>query len=385
MPGSLPHFMNNPGLTIHFSENKLLSDCSQLSLALRVLNATNVSSTFIPASFVKFLVSEMVAAERDPSLIVAGEPVSFEELVQATEVDAALFGRMCQRAMQELDDEALGLVSGGPVVTGTFRMMCLCVIHCSNLCTVVRRAGEFLDVSQLKGVRPEPVSVDDLSCIGFATVVRDPRSINDIMVKQHPVAVRSSLYLWHSLLSWFAGRELPLVKVVFGFQEPDRAESWKRLFKAPIEFNGSQSMLCFDPDILKLPNIRSEQNLSAFLKSAPFRLIVPSYYQQPLHERVIALFGDDFTQPLPGADEVSRQLGMSVSSLRRVLSEEGWSYQKLKDKTRLDAARQYLAAGELTLTQVSQLLGFDETSAFFRAFKRWTGQTPSQYRECLIK
>ena len=339
--------------------------------------------TFVPASYARTLIAAVVKQERDPSLLLTDEPLSVESVENASMLDAAIFGRMYQRAIKLLNDESLGMVSGGPVATGTFRMMCLCIIHRPCLSTVVRRAGEFLDICLTEGVKPARFDDGACACIGFATVARDTRCIEEILATEHPVCVRSSLYLWHRLLSWFAGRNLPLQGVVFDFDPPERVESWEDVFRCPVTFNGSRSMLCFAPDTLDFPNVQNEQSLSVFLKSAPYRLIVPSYYEQTLSERVLALFGDDFTQALPGAPEVGRQLGMSVSSLRRQLNDEGSSFQQLKDDCRSRAACQYLASSELTLAEVSGLLGFDESSAFFRAFKRWTGQTPSEYRNRL--
>lgn len=340
-------------------------------------------AAFISANYARALFVEVAKQGFDPSIILAEEQLSVERIESATQLDAAMFGRVYQRAIKLLNDESLGMVSGGAVATGTFRMMCLCIIHRPCLASVVRRAGEFLDICLTQGVKPERFDHKGGVCIGFTTVARDSRSINDILASEPPVFVRSSLYLWHSLLSWFAGRNLPLQEVVFDFDEPANREGWTGLFRCPVTFNGSRSMLCFDPGVLDSPNVQSEQSLSVFLKSAPYRLIVPSYFEQSLTDRVLALFGDDFTQALPGASEVSRQLGMSVSSLRRQLNDEGSSFQQLKDGCRHKAACQYLASSELSLAEISGLLGFDETSAFFRAFKRWTGQTPSEYRASL--
>jgi len=348
---------------------------------VRLQNDTDV--TYISANYARNLLRAVAEQGQDPSSILDDEPHSVESIESATMLDAVLFGRMYQRAIILLNDESLGMVSGGPVVTGTFRMMCLCTIHRPCLTAVVRRAGEFLDICLGEGVKPELYEYKDKTGIGFATVAQDMRCIEDILVTEHPVSVRSSLYLWHSLLSWFAGRHLPLQEVVFAFDPPARLESWSSLFRCPVTFNGDRSMLCFETGVLDSPNVQNEQSLSLFLKSAPYRLIVPSFYEQTLSERVRALFGDDFTQSLPAAVEVSRQLGMSVSSLRRQLNEEGSSFQQLKDECLSKAAMQYLAFNDLTLLEVSSLLGFDETSAFFRAFKRWTGSTPSQYRASL--
>lgn len=338
---------------------------------------------FISATYARALLATVVDQRHDPAQILVDEPLSVADIKQMKQIDAAVFGRMYQRAILLLNDESLGLVSGGPIVTGTFRMMCLCVIHRPCGRSIVRRAGEFFDVCSAVGVKPELFECAGQPCIGFAAVARETRSVEQILRDEHPIGVRTSLYLWHSLLSWFAGRNLPMAEVVFDFDEPERLQSWQEIFRCPVRFNGERSMMCFEPGVLDSPNVQNEQALSVFLKSAPYRLIVPSYYDHRLSDRVLALFGDDFTRPLPSAEAVSRQLGVSISTLRRQLKEEGSSFQTLKDDCRRAAALQYLASNELSLAEVSGLLGFDETSAFFRAFKRWTGQTPSQYRASL--
>ena len=335
------------------------------------------------ATYARALLATVADQRHDPELILIEESLSVADIGQLEQIDAAVFGRMYQRAIILLNDESLGLVSGGPVATGTFRMMCLCVIHRPCLRSIVRRAGEFSDVCSAVGVKPELIDSTVHSCIGFAAVARESRSIEQILHDEHPIGVRTSLFLWHSLLSWFAGRNLPMREVVFDFDVPERLQSWQEIFRCPIRFNGERAMLCFEPGVLESPNVQNEQALSVFLKSAPYRLIVPSYHDHRLSDRVLALFGDDYTQPLPSSEEVSRQLGVSISTLRRQLNEEGSSFQKLKDECRRAAALQYLASNDLSLAEVSGLLGFDETSAFFRSFKRWTGQTPSQYRESL--
>jgi AraC-like DNA-binding protein len=69
-----------------------------------------------------------------------------------------------------------------------------------------------------------------------------------------------------------------------------------------------------------------------------------------------------------------------MSSLQRALRSEGTSYRDLLEDTRRSLAEQYIAEQNYNLAQIAYLLGFADQSNFTRAFKRWTGMSPSEYR-----
>jgi AraC-like DNA-binding protein len=71
---------------------------------------------------------------------------------------------------------------------------------------------------------------------------------------------------------------------------------------------------------------------------------------------------------------------MSERSLNRALAAEGTSYRELVAQLRQEMAARYLAQDRLGIAEVAFLLGFSELSAFYRAFKRWTGRTPAEFR-----
>jgi len=79
-------------------------------------------------------------------------------------------------------------------------------------------------------------------------------------------------------------------------------------------------------------------------------------------------------------DKVARALHQSTRTLQRRLADRGMSWQQLLDRTREQLARQYLRDPGLSLAEIGLLLGYSEQSAFTRAFRRWTGQTPQVFR-----
>ena len=93
-----------------------------------------------------------------------------------------------------------------------------------------------------------------------------------------------------------------------------------------------------------------------------------------------SVLGDELRVGDPTAKRLAARLKMSVRSLNRVLAAEGTSYQELLDGVRRDVAERHLAGDHVSFGEVAFLLGFRELSSFHRAFKRWTGRTPAQFR-----
>ena len=83
-------------------------------------------------------------------------------------------------------------------------------------------------------------------------------------------------------------------------------------------------------------------------------------------------------------DRVARELGVSERTLHRRLKDEGMTYAEVYDGVRDRMAREYLKTDRVTVAEVAFLLGFSESSAFVRAFRRWTGFSPSDFRQSLI-
>jgi AraC-like DNA-binding protein len=82
----------------------------------------------------------------------------------------------------------------------------------------------------------------------------------------------------------------------------------------------------------------------------------------------------------PQIESVARELRTSARSLQRRLAAAGTSYQELLDSARREAATRYLEDRQLSIGGVAYLLGYSEPAAFHRAFKRWTGTTPQEFR-----
>ena len=86
------------------------------------------------------------------------------------------------------------------------------------------------------------------------------------------------------------------------------------------------------------------------------------------------------SEGLPRMADVARGLGLSARSLHRRLAEHGLTFQTLTEDTRRELAEGMLTQEQYSLSEIAFLTGFSEQSAFTRAFKRWTGQTPASYR-----
>jgi AraC-like DNA-binding protein len=151
-----------------------------------------------------------------------------------------------------------------------------------------------------------------------------------------------------------------------------------RIFPAPWRFGAPASALWFEASWLKLPPCRDQAALRDFLNDGLMYVLLPRRDGE-ISGRVRAYL--ERTRPAwPDLDAVARAMNMSDSSLQRHLSNEGTSFQAIKDGLRRDVAIFRLNTSEVPLGRLAAELGFSESSSFQRAFKGWTGCSPGVYR-----
>ena len=99
-----------------------------------------------------------------------------------------------------------------------------------------------------------------------------------------------------------------------------------------------------------------------------------------VRERLRAVLIEQLPSGEPAQDKAAAALHLSARSLQRRLAEEGTSYKALLEETRRELALSYLREGRSSISEITYLLGFSDTSSFTHAFRRWTGVAPSRWR-----
>ncbi|KMQ73379.1 AraC-type DNA-binding domain-containing protein [Marinobacter subterrani] len=161
---------------------------------------------------------------------------------------------------------------------------------------------------------------------------------------------------------------------------PAYADEYEKLLGGPVHFNCGTTRLAFNSRHLGHPIPRRNPYVySAVLKQVN-SLLARLQTRRSFGRRIRRLISKQMATEKIDADTLARQCHMSRQTLYRKLKKEGLSFHGLVEQVRQDKALRYVAGDHYALGEIAFLLGFSELSAFSRAFKRWTGSSPAEYR-----
>ncbi|MFJ4398037.1 AraC family transcriptional regulator [Pseudomonas sp. NPDC089396] len=186
---------------------------------------------------------------------------------------------------------------------------------------------------------------------------------------------------WLAQLGALVGVPLQAERLEMEFEAPDYASQYQPLCSSTVQFGASGNQLRLNRATLELPNPQHCPSTWQHLLQLCEAEMIQRTRVRGLGERIIHLLG-----PLlnggrePDLEEVALHLQLPTWTLRRKLAEEGTCFRSLLNDTRRDLAETYIRDTELAFGEIAYLLGFASAEAFQRAFKRWTGVTPGEFR-----
>ncbi len=269
------------------------------------------------------------------------------------------------------DDEMFGLGSH-PAPRGSFRLLCYGLMGATDLGEALARTAGFL------GAMPAlPASTLEVENGRVRLATSYPRATRHYPDHLLPL---TGLALSHRLMAWAVGRRIRLHRVELPYPRPEDLETHLLIFGAPLAFGAPEAALTFDAELLRAPMIRTDDEVEAFIASAPEGLLTRDSQVTTVGDQVRRMFELGLKGEPPTGDGIAGRLAVSPQTLRRHLADEGTSLRVIREEVLRDAAVTSLVRGEETVAELSERLGFSEPSAFSRAFRRWTGSSPGAYR-----
>jgi AraC-like DNA-binding protein len=176
-----------------------------------------------------------------------------------------------------------------------------------------------------------------------------------------------------------AGAGLRPVAATLRRRKPDSADSYERFFGCPVRFGAEENTFALSAKDADHPLPSANRQLAAVFDKMLTEELA-RLDKSDVVSRCRAAVLEHLASGEGTAEETAKQLHMSPRTLQRKLAEAHTTYLQLIDDTRKDLALRYIEDPRRSVTDITFSLGFSQPSAFTRAFKRWTGRSPSDYR-----
>jgi AraC-like DNA-binding protein len=190
--------------------------------------------------------------------------------------------------------------------------------------------------------------------------------------------IEASMGLAVALLRELCGKTWTPLQVQFTRPLPGRPAAWQQAVQAPVYFGAERDVLAFSAKWLSQRIDRADPELHRILQERVAEL--DAQQSADLVIRVCTLIRGGFLSGHVSQEQVAARLAMSPRTLKRRLQTEGTSHSALLERTRMEMACHLLQNSRASMTQITGLLGYANSSAFSRAFSRWSGMPPRDWR-----
>lgn len=285
------------------------------------------------------------------------------------------FIKLCELAKIELGEPLFALQIAATTPPPSHGVLGLLIQSCKNIGEAIKLGYKFQHLTRTAHFSSLTFDGDTVTS-RLDTKGQDPEAIASFVEYCH-----GNLY---SIANHLIGYMQPIQALEIHFKHQPRApiSSYKKiLHNHNIKFGQTENQVIFSRKLMDLPVYFSDDSAKDKLLSEVNRQLLEKSATNSLSEKIKQLLQQqDPFMPL-SLEQCAEKLNTSTSTIKRKLQEEESSYRVLLDTVREDLSKHYLRGSDFSVEQIATAIGFGNSTAFSRAFKRWAGQTPQQYRQ----
>lgn len=284
---------------------------------------------------------------------------------------AQAMARLWRLSTQATGDDAFGLKAARHVMPTTFHALWQAQSASQTLKDAFERVARHFHV------------VTDAWSLQFAQqgdehIVRLLAPASGIPPEPESIDAAAALVVY-TARSLLGNRAIAPTRIELQRAAPRHLDAFERTFRCPVSFGAEHNLIVWPSALIESRLEGANPELARHSEA-----LLTSYLAGIRKDNTVAQVRACFAELLPRGEpsqaQVAQQLHCSVRTLQRRLSEQGSSFTDLLDSTRRELALAHLADPGCSISEVAYLLGFADTSNFTRAFRRWTGQSPSEHR-----
>jgi AraC-like DNA-binding protein len=287
-----------------------------------------------------------------------------------TRIPAKLALELLRVSIDKSGDPALGLHAGELIEPGDLDVVEYAARHCATareaiLCSA--RLVRLLDES----VEVDLVEEGDLAFWRFVRSggMPQPPGISEFMLASNAVVARRLVRV-----------QIPPQAVHFTHDVATNPSEYERFFGCPVLLGQEYNEIVLTRAELEVPMPLADPDLRAAFEQHGEQLLARLPTAETIGSKVRKLTIAALGAGDVGMEAIANKLHMSVATLRRRLRDEGTTHSQIVDDLRFELAKRYLRRPDLAVSEIAYSLGFSHVNAFHKAFKRWTGCAPVEYR-----
>lgn len=206
-------------------------------------------------------------------------------------------------------------------------------------------------------------------------------AISDDRIPNHQQNADMMIAIFVNFLRSVLGRSWSPVEIRFQHSKPTNGPKYETVFSCPIQFGRRINAIGIWPRDLNAPMPKRDDNLHKLIKDVINHLAshrkIQADFGFVVKQHILMLMG---SEPVTFR-QVAQSIGISEKQFSKQVRSKKLSFHNLVKETRFELAKHFLKQSDISLTEISLLLGYSESSAFSRSFRRLSGETPQQYRQ----